>query len=366
MSALGAPCSYPQTYDFSTKWTTALVAWTEFSPEEEDHHEPLTHLLKLNHNLWSRAIFLPITILQRYVHFYEEQYSDNKSRLWDLEHDVGITRAGRELEGAEELEDWPGSIDVKALTAEAHAIAADLLIIAETLDWARRSILELPNMDVYPHLQGASNQSFPPGTPTTGMLIHETVDLAEGAERSIKHLQQRCQIQANVLYSAASQTDNIIARDYSRIAQENSALAQRSNELNLRIAGSTKKDSIAMMAFTSITALFLPRSYISSLFSMDMFNWMASAAENEGRVVSTRFWIYWAVTVPLTTTVMMGWYVWYRTADAAWRKEAKIEMEKEAADNDAEDEKNEDVEGGCEKSSIRSSRRFQSVKSGKT
>ena len=56
------------------------------------------------------------------------------------------------------------------------------------------------------------------------------------------------------LYSAASQLDNIAARELSLLAQRQSALAQKSNELNLRMATSTKKDSIAMMAFTFVSS----------------------------------------------------------------------------------------------------------------
>lgn len=107
------------------------------------------------------------------------------------------------------------------------------------------------------------------------------------------------------LYSAASQKDNLVAS---------------------RIASSTKKDSIAMMAFTFITALFLPGTYIAAVFSTGMFNWMhGNAPDDDGRVVSMRFWIYWVTTIPLTTGVMVGWYFWYRAADAEWRKTTQVE-----------------------------------------
>jgi hypothetical protein len=57
---------------------------------------------------------------------------------------------------------------------------------------------------------------------------------------------------------------------------------------------------------------------------------------------------------------MAGWYIWYRTADAAWRKEAKVEM----GEND-EAEKEDENEDESEKGSVRSSQRSQSIKSGK-
>lgn len=64
-----------------------------------------------------------------------------------------------------------------------------------------------------------------------------------------------------------------------------------------------------------------------------MFNWMpdsqsnSSSGSGDSRVVAGRFWVYWVVTIPLTVAVMAGWYFWYRAADSAWRREAKLEME---------------------------------------
>jgi hypothetical protein len=100
---------------------------------------------------------------------------------------------------------------------------------------------------------------------------------------------------------------------------------------------------------------------------MNMFNWLDDAQQNSGRVVSSRFWIYWVATVPLTLAVMGGWYIWYRTADAAWRREAKVEME-ESEDHDVEEGEVVDVECmDSEKGSVRSNRRSASwsIRTGK-
>ena len=40
---------------------------------------------------------------------------------------------------------------------------------------------------------------------------------------------------------------------------------------------------------------------------MSMFNWQASGTD---RVLSSRFWIYWAVTLPLTLLVFSVWLFW--------------------------------------------------------
>jgi Mg2+ and Co2+ transporter CorA len=61
---------------------------------------------------------------------------------------------------------------------------------------------------------------------------------------------------------------------------------QQDSKLNGVIAASAKQDSIAMMTFTFITALFLPGTYISSLFSMTMFNWQAPISNAEKHLSS--------------------------------------------------------------------------------
>ena len=43
---------------------------------------------------------------------------------------------------------------------------------------------------------------------------------------------------------------------------------------------------------------------------MDMFNWQAVKGE---AVLSSRFWIYWAVTGPLTVSVFAIWFFFLRT-----------------------------------------------------
>jgi len=83
-------------------------------------------------------------------------------------------------------------------------------------------------------------------------------------------------------------------------------LAQQDNKVNIEIAAATKRDSIAMKAIAIVTMVFLPGAYIATLFSMSMFNWEAT----DGPVLSHYFWVYWAVTVPVTILVLSIWALW--------------------------------------------------------
>jgi hypothetical protein len=57
---------------------------------------------------------------------------------------------------------------------------------------------------------------------------------------------------------------------------------------------------------------------IKTLFSMSMFNWQASSqigssanADNGANVVVPDIWIYWAVSIPVTVVVLVGWRIWW-------------------------------------------------------
>jgi len=49
-----------------------------------------------------------------------------------------------------------------------------------------------------------------------------------------------------------------------------------------------------------------------------MFDWQASSQDSlsldtdkKTKVVASDFWIYWAVTVPVTLVVLAGWRIWW-------------------------------------------------------
>lgn len=43
---------------------------------------------------------------------------------------------------------------------------------------------------------------------------------------------------------------------------------------------------------------------------MGMFNWTTS--RGDGSSVSPDFWVYWAVTIPMTVITLAGWAVWWK------------------------------------------------------
>jgi hypothetical protein len=88
-----------------------------------------------------------------------------------------------------------------------------------------------------------------------------------------------------------------------------------------------------MKALAVITALFLPGTYIATLFSMSMFDWQggssssanstsngASSSSSQSAVVMPYIWIYWVISVILTFIVITGWRIWWVKQDREFRE----------------------------------------------
>ncbi|KAH8632681.1 hypothetical protein IG631_11315 [Alternaria alternata] len=106
--------------------------------------------------------------------------------------------------------------------------------------------------------------------------------------------QKIAQSQLQIVYNLIAQRDN---KDSLAMAELQTELAR----IQTTIANTTKEDSYAMRTIAIMSVLFLPGTFVSSFFSMDMLDWQAPKGAS---VVSYRFWIYWAVTAPLTVVVV--------------------------------------------------------------
>jgi hypothetical protein len=116
-----------------------------------------------------------------------------------------------------------------------------------------------------------------------------------------------------------------------------------------KLAHASKRDSGAQKTIALLGAVFLPGAYLASVFSMTFFNFQnangggssnglsGSSADNSTStssqdnsnppVVSSQFWIYWVVTIPMTIVIVMIWYVWEKRREKRYQVEDN-ELEK--------------------------------------
>ncbi|KAI9707443.1 MAG: hypothetical protein M1836_000404 [Candelina mexicana] len=123
------------------------------------------------------------------------------------------------------------------------------------------------------------------------------IDLLEDRIKTLKlehnRYASKLQLQSSVLYNLIAQRDNRL----------NISVAADSR----RIAAASKRDSSAMKTISVMTVVFLPGTYIATIFGMDFFDVGVSSVATKGS-----FWVYWAITVPLTLLVMLLWLLWLR------------------------------------------------------
>ncbi|KAL8933822.1 MAG: hypothetical protein Q9216_006197 [Gyalolechia sp. 2 TL-2023] len=115
----------------------------------------------------------------------------------------------------------------------------------------------------------------------------------------VKTLRNRIRIQLSVVA-------NLIAQNDSRT---NIAIAEASR----RIAFETKRDSDAMKTIAALTMVYLPATFVATLFGMVFFSTESISAS--GFQVNPLWWIYLVVTIPLTMLtvgVWLGWLRWVR------------------------------------------------------
>jgi Mg2+ and Co2+ transporter CorA len=101
--------------------------------------------------------------------------------------------------------------------------------------------------------------------------------------------------------------------------------AQRLQDLSIRIAEESLRDSRTMRGIAWLTMAFLPATFVSSFFGMSFFNGVPGTLEyDEG---SRDVWIFFVVAVPISAFVLVGFGYWDRRTQAMAR-EQRITHEK--------------------------------------
>ncbi|KAK7749321.1 hypothetical protein SLS62_008290 [Diatrype stigma] len=96
-------------------------------------------------------------------------------------------------------------------------------------------------------------------------------------------------------------------------------MAQKESKLNLemaaqqrRLAHASKRDSTAMKTLSLLGAVFLPGTFLASVFSMTFFDFGPDDSGNDppnaGATVSKFVWIYFVITIPLTVLIVGSWW----------------------------------------------------------
>ncbi|RSL65617.1 hypothetical protein CEP54_004176 [Fusarium duplospermum] len=307
-------------YSFKTGITTGFIKGTPSSEVEKT----LVHLQACAAEV-GHPMLLPIIILS-YDLSPENDNKQRKARHWlrRLENAVSLRNEVEEQE--QYFQD--GLIDVDGLNR-------DLVECHGNVMWKRPQAY----MALAKEMEKAM-ENFRYLWNTTA-----TEDMCEAERKQRKELDKlhRSMVARLDFYKVKlTGLENYIHTTLERLKVQREALynimSQREARLNLEIAGeqrriahASKRDSTAMKTLSLMGALFLPGTYLASVFSMTFFNFETDADP----VVSIQLWVYFAITVPVTALIVGCWmYLDRRRREQHKKDDADLEknidkMEKE-------------------------------------
>ncbi|KAE8381934.1 hypothetical protein BDV26DRAFT_254563 [Aspergillus bertholletiae] len=306
------------THDATSQWTTALLAGEDIIdpfPQLEDYRSDLpfrsqapgrtirTSLVQ-SPEMWNNPLTLPCILVTDHLKRLQQYCTGPLTQqVMVIEEHLGVTTVGRRNQvprfraptnrKLQSKEPDVLNLGIPVDRSQTHFLTVSINSKLTSILFMRRS--PKWNYEASHFLLNTLNETFGemsgqrPHYNQIWELIEHNVYLAKSIEDHVLCLQARMELQLNVLYSFVAQSDN---------------------RLNARLAASTGKDSTSMKILAFITTVFLPGTFIATLFSMDMFDWKSAPSDGSSSV-SSQFWIYWAAAVPLTAVTLGGWALWW-------------------------------------------------------
>lgn len=360
------------TYSIPDRLTTVLIRQS-YDPYHHgiDDVDEYAKRMEACRSHWAHPLVTPVVLLQVQFARTELAVAENNNDVNKLEQDVGAMagfeaferRDGRrrtnsfQTKGSGFLSEPLAPKKTTQLMKAAHDVLKRAFQLLDTIRWMERAVDILLDGG-----EGLGEIIFDPDEtiPTPVEIIvpmpmrrrafsglsrerirsdpmashwHEIRQYLEGLSQFCKSLgmdrhmlEVRCKAQIDIIYAK---------------------MAQEDNNLNARMAVASTRDSSSMKALAVITALFLPGDFMASLFGMSMFDWQdvgdddsssgdqpaspaaGSSSDPKHPIVTSRFWVYWSITLPLTITILCIWRAWWVAQDRHFRKHLSRDLSEE-------------------------------------
>lgn len=184
-----------------------------------------------------------------------------------------------------------------------------------------RALVTRPNPN-YGHLHEISrhaihvSESLEVTTKTVESILRRHADYVtdfteadKSRKRASKQLQNRLLFLEHMLVGLKYRSASNQARLQNEIQLSFNIVAQSDARTSVEIGRAAQKDSAAMKTVAFLTLAFLPATFISAIFSTSFFNF---DTEQGIWAVSDKIWIFWVVSVPVTSITILLWFFWHR------------------------------------------------------
>jgi Mg2+ and Co2+ transporter CorA len=82
--------------------------------------------------------------------------------------------------------------------------------------------------------------------------------------------------------------------------------AHEDNQIMVQMGERARQDNNNMKLIALVGLVYLPGTFVSSLFGMNFFSFDEENGQQRWQV-SEKFWLYWAITAPLTLCTLIIW-----------------------------------------------------------
>lgn len=302
-------------HSFSTGITTGYAKGTESS----DMLECITHLKECAEQIM-HPVLLPMIILSHDLSAKTDQ-KQREAREWLrlLEHAVSM----RDEVLPEE------SMYIKESMVDLDQINRDLVECHSQVLWKRPQAYQEIIKSIHKSMDYF--WSLAENNPAYGGRRGEVDKLHRSLLARLDFYSTKLKGIENYAHTTLERLSIQRAALYNIIAQKESKLGLTMAGEQRRLAHSAKRDSTSMKTLSLLGAIFLPATYLASVFSMTFFNFQEQDPDNNNsggnnnhdkeRVVSTSLWIYFVIAIPLTILVVLTWLMWDRRRERRFARE---------------------------------------------
>ncbi|RMZ83475.1 hypothetical protein DV737_g1584, partial [Chaetothyriales sp. CBS 132003] len=290
---------------------------------QESEIQLLLTCLKQSKNHIRDPMLLPVFLLELKVNCFALLLEKRALGIEEIEHSTGMRHGFSE--NPQRLKMFEDESREKLKTLDFHPITQKLTGLTGTLSFCHITFQSsLKALDLVVSVRATlqtqaatpHNHSPDPATQALDQRIQYLFALIDGARSLGDVLATRTRAQVQTMYSLIGQRDNKVNIATAAASREISALSLLHNQAMKTIAEEsrnvailTRKDSIDMRIIAAVTLVFLPGTFIATVFGSNLFQFLPASSS---QVVSKWIWLYAVLTTAITAIVLLFWWLFSR------------------------------------------------------
>jgi hypothetical protein len=186
-------------YDFETKWTTAIACVENERPENPVARR-LAYVIgaaQHNYGLWAHPTFLPTIFARHYGDEMRESRAILRSDISHINRRLGVSTA-KSFHPEQLPSDWPEALDFRWLITNTYARRVEVLQVREGCKWSCRSLKFLCDLEEQLQREGKDVLGWDVSHNIQKVLEYH-LSVIEGTEGRFATLQQESEASTNMV-----------------------------------------------------------------------------------------------------------------------------------------------------------------------